>query len=176
MLPDFKKMRFKRYLVTGPQRSGTTICTHMIAHDTGFWAIDELMFGIDNITQFYKFYNLESVVIQCPGLSYRIQDFNEEETCIIFMIRPLNEIISSEKRINWDGETKELEKYKNFEKNKPISEIKYELWNKTQKEILDNYIEINYSDLSDHPLWVDSNARSKFTKKQYRILPQVKIC
>ena len=58
-------------IVTGCQRSGTTIATQMIAHDLNYFVIDEFGFlpndlGIHKINVLIN-QGIKNIVIQCPS-------------------------------------------------------------------------------------------------------------
>ena len=64
--------------VTGPNRSGTTICARMIAKDTGHDRVIEDEFNGANLKQLASFTqsNYGPLVIQAPFLSNVIHDLN----------------------------------------------------------------------------------------------------
>jgi len=55
--------RYKRIVVSGCQRSGTTILTKMIAHDLGYTKIDEFQIYPHNLENLHKTLEQEGVVI-----------------------------------------------------------------------------------------------------------------
>ena len=52
-----------RIVVTGPQRSGTTITAKMIAHDTGHRYVDEAEFAVYDVEKWRKIVTEEDHVI-----------------------------------------------------------------------------------------------------------------
>ena len=151
---------YRAILVTGPQRSGTRICAKMIAADTGFRFVDETELRVADSWKLGEILKYDTkFVAQCPGLSYCIEDFEGSDVLIVFMMRPLDQIISSQKRINWGCEWKELRKYGT--KRGPIAAVKYEVWPEQRKKIK-HWLEVEYSSLRAHPLWVDEEKRKKF--------------
>ena len=105
---------FRVILVTGPQRSGTTIAAKMIAQDTGKEFVRE---------DFPQFANIEdnlirlanygqNLVIQCPAWCHMIHQLGSMGgVAIVFMLRRTSEIIRSQERIEWEWEPVELAKY-----------------------------------------------------------------
>lgn len=165
----FKHNMSKRYFVTGPQRSGTTISARMIAHDTGYRYIDEFEFNVGNRVKFLKLAKLEHVVIHCPGLMRWMVDVADEQSCVVVVKRAIDEIIRSQERIGWSQENIELKHYNLEGSGRKISEVKYEYWESTQKALIPNYMEIDYHSWKDHPLWVDDILRKNFRAKQTRL-------
>lgn len=158
--------QFERIFVTGPQRAGTRICSKMIAQSLGYKHIDEVEFYADSWGQLEILLEQErgTVVIQCPALSRYVHWFTRQDTAIVFMMRDVNDIIASQNRINWLWEYLELRKYDCPEGI--ISQVKYDFWEKYQKPIIHNPIEIQYEALSAHPLWVDKPERERFASFQ----------
>ena len=158
---------YNRILVTGPQRSGTRICAKMIAHDTNFSYIDEAYSSTYDLNIFKRSFSTNhNTTFHCPGMCYIINQFSYPDTLIILMRRPINEILLSQLRIKWD-DSPELKKYN--VNACIISRIKYEHWNKHQKHLIQNYLEINYSSLSQHPLWLPLNKRTNFLWNQTKL-------
>jgi len=156
---------FNKFLVTGPQRSGTRIMAKMISYDNNIRYVSEQEIKIRNIEKVERFLKQEErLVIQCPGLCHRIHEFSREDTLIVMMIRNVEDIIRSQKRIKWGKfEKKELEYY--GKTKGVISKVKYEQWEK-QKEQIINWIEIDYDSLKDHPLFIPKEERKNFRWNQ----------
>ena len=162
---NFDEMKkYKRILVTGPQRSGTTFTAKTIASDLSYRYIDEKEFNWYDRDVFNKFVVMDNVVIQCPTMCRWIHEFSDDCTLIVMMIRPIKDILNSQKRINWNFEETESKNYPY--KDLFACEAKYKFWEDVQKNNLINYLELNYSSLSDHPLWVDGEQRKFFSNKQ----------
>ena len=87
-------VKYPRILVTGPQRSGTRICSVMIAHDTNHYHVDERLVGLDCIDMMagmlYSDRLTVPIVIQCPGFSRWAHKWPDlEDMLIVWMKRPL---------------------------------------------------------------------------------------
>lgn len=168
---------YKRIVVTGCQRSGTTAVSQMIATDLGYRNIDEYEFETHDYDAFRKFLNLENIVIQCPAITQNLHLIDTRDTLIIWMERPFEEIRKSMKRINWDIEWEqgEKEKYMNlpgFDQNKPIEVIKKEYWDTYQKkELKCAFIDFNYHGLyvKLHPTFISKKYRSELGSKQTKL-------
>ena len=159
----FEHIPHKKILVTGPQRSGTTICARMIAHDTGFEYIDENRIGVDNLTLAKMlFESSENFVLQAPALSRWCHKLNAD--LVVFMMRAISDIEKSQRRIGWGCEAIELKKYGAH--HGPIAQIKYNFWHNRQKAQVKNYLEANYNDLAGHKLF--EHNRSGFSARQWR--------
>lgn len=154
--------KYPLILVTGPQRSGTTICAKMVAHDTGYMLFDETDFGVTDSERFLHFTRIHNVVIQCP---HQLRIAHEiSNAFVILMKRNITDIITSEKRVGWDKSWHMWEKsFYTYTDPRPVSEIKYEYWQKHKPQ---NYTEVEYESLKQHPLWFDKEHRKNFTGKQ----------
>jgi len=167
--------KYSKILVSGPQRSGTTICTKMISHDTGHIYLDQShLEGSDSVQALKKIYNTRrNFVIQTTGEAQVIEQFSAKDTLIIFMIRPISAIIRSEIANKWSGDgVKKL--YGLSGDPRPASVIKYERWEK-QKEQIINWLEIKYSSLSKHPLFIPRRKRKGWKIRQISELTTPKI-
>lgn len=159
--------------VTGPQRSGTRIASQILSHDLNLTYVDEGGSGND-INFLYKIINdLDNFVFQCPCLSQFAEEFPKEITTV-FMIRNVDDIISSQKRIKWPFEDRVknwyIEKFSNLYNINtllPISEIKYDIWNNYQKKLMrSNFFELEYDSLKDSLYWINKQYREKFADAQ----------
>lgn len=165
---------YQTILVTGPQRSGTTICARMIAHDTGHYFVDEKAIAInnsrvlENLLYFTSKAN-QSLVIQCPGLCRYIHEFGNKSILIVMVYRSIEAIIKSQTRIRWDGELRERAHYKyqiddmNYI---PIAQMKYDFWKSDQQALVANSKKVIYESLSSHPLWIPQEDRIDFKPRQ----------
>jgi hypothetical protein len=169
---------FQKILVTGPQRSGTTICAKMIAHDLKTIYVDErrVIRGRDKNLPFHEWLKGRidtrlsqevACVLHCPPASSFCHEF-DPEMAIVFMIRPIEEIIASQNRIGWKFEQQELSHY-GTGLTGPIAKVKYEHW-QIQKQKIKNWFEVNYHSLSKHELWVSPEHRQNFAPRQTRIV------
>lgn len=162
---------FQNILVTGPQRSGTRFASNVIASDLGHSFVDEMEIGIDDLERFFCLMkNNEKKVVHCPGLSYICHQIKSKSTCVVFMMRKIDDIIESQKRINWESEYEQREyvKYLSFDKE-PIAKLKYETWEKIQKPTMNcPYFEVQYDALREHKLWVRFSNRKGFEWDQVK--------
>jgi len=157
-----KQKGYKRVLVTGPQRSGTTITGKIMAQELGFKYIDEMAIQVDNFDKMFSIYHEQrNFVLQAPGLAAYAHMM---PGAVCFMRRPVKDIIKSQDRINWvKSHQKELAKY--FKTEGEISEIKYAFWDVWQKKH-PNMFEIDYSSIADHELYVAPEHRKNFKPRQ----------
>lgn len=176
---------YRFILVTGPQRSGTTIAARMIAEDTGlqflpegamavqdkdFEAKEALPRLIDKLVA-----QGASAVIQCPIQCRFIHEVGTSRMLVVMVRRPLEDIIASEQRIRL-GDSRQRALYADVIKkwphlaNEPIAAIKYFYWGHIQRKELtkrhcDMY-ELRYDDLQTHKLWIPQEQRRKFSQRQ----------
>ena len=155
---------FKTILVTGPQRSGTRICSKMIAHDLKCRHVDEQEFRIDSINGLWRMvaHQDQQAVYHCPAVSrivHNLADLSPNEIAVVWMLRSTEQIIRSQEDINWRYEPAERIKYDATGDFRPIAEIKLGYWRRFQKPHILNAYEVQYSALKDHPLWVPRAIR-----------------
>ncbi len=155
----------RRILVTGPQRSGTTIASRMIARDTGFRCIDESEFGVYDVSAWRRFLQLDGVVVQCPHMFKRIVDEPRTDVLVVLMRRDLAHIHDSEERIGWEqnyrGNSAELAAFGLTEGDS--ARLKYQYWEENPKP--PSFVELPYDTLARHPLFVPAARRRSFGRK-----------
>jgi hypothetical protein len=156
---------FNTVLVTGPQRSGTRIASRMIAHDIGYEHIDEDAIHMDSI---YKLYSIitekNHIVVQCPVLCRYVHMLADDHVAVVLMRRNIEDIIASQKRIQWMWEWLELARYDRSDGI--ISEVKYQFWDQVQKVHIKHAFEVEYESLAAHPLWIAKELRQNFEADQ----------
>jgi len=167
VLKVFKPLStFQKIVVTGPQRSGTTICGKMISNDLKLPYIDESHFDVHDHEKFIEQINsIEKYVIQAPAVFKQCMEIKNDDIIVVIMKRNIEEILDSQKRIEWEGWN--LGELKKLGLNSGNScEEKYNLFKKIQPK---NYMVINYDDLKSHDMWVDKKHRISFGPKQTEI-------
>lgn len=160
----------KHIVVSGPQRSGTTICARMISYSLEHACYLEETFAthhwwgdFQKLFMFLLEHKNGKVVCQCPALSAYVH-LLPEDTAVVFMKRPIKDILASEARINWTDAPRMLNRY--FKSNGIVSEIKYLVWYQYQKKLIRYAYDIDYKELKKHPLWVEKNQRKDFSSRQ----------
>lgn len=159
--------KYNKIIVTGPCRSGTTICAKMISVDTGHALIMEKYFeGNDPFAKLKHIITTQDkIVVQCPVWSHRIHEFNAPDSLVVFMCRDINEILASQTRIDM-GDDDQLTLLGLKREDGPICKVRYDLWDK-QKQQLHNYLDVKYESLKNHWLWIDSgDMRFNWSPKQ----------
>lgn len=161
---------YKTIVVAGPQRSGTTIATHILATELGYKEVDEKEFDVDNLVKFIPILNeTEPKVMQAPGLSSILHLLKSPDVAVVFMSRNTYDIISSGDRIDWNFHFDKSEAAKYFYTGTPrhSSIIKTSAWETFQKKALgERGFTLDYESMKDHLFWVDKSKRSKFKPKQ----------
>ncbi len=161
-------------IVTGPQRSGTRIGAHILAELMGYRYVDEEEFGIHDYTRALEILKGGKVVIQAPALCHvaHLMGFP-----VVMMRRSLEEIRKSEERVGWRTAygganlAVELSKYKfgfGWAGGANIAEIKYFAWDNFQKQHCEAAVDLDYSALATHPLWVEAKERELFKPHQWQ--------
>lgn len=155
-----------RIVVTGPQRSGTTIAGKMIAHDTGHRYVDEMDFSVYDVEAWREILERDGIVVQCPHMLKVILDDPPPGIFVVLMRRDLDEIHASERRIEWErrfsGNTRELAMLGFSEGDS--ARLKYEYWDSRPKP--QKFMEVCYGDLAAHPLYIAKEHRTNFGCKQ----------
>jgi hypothetical protein len=162
---EWMSNRFEKIIVTGPQRSGTTICARMIAQDTRYRFVIEMDIGVNDLDRLRDLVEHNTFfVVQCPALCRYVHEFSAPDVGIVLMRRDIQDILASKERINWNGTQEELERY--GVTCGVSAEVKYHYWDTYQKWVIQNPIEIPYEALSIHPLWVPKALRVNFEPHQ----------
>lgn len=143
----------KYIIVTGPQRSGTTIVTHMIAHDTKKVALDERNFNhrdiklIPGILQ-----NENSCVLQAPQALSWAPILTNYYTAFVYVKRDHKDIKKSLVNSRVPRGRRISQPW--FTASQAIG-----LWLRI-KELLDYPYELEYSLIEKHSLFVPVNQRN----------------
>lgn len=160
-------------VVTGPQRSGTTIAARIISAEMGGRYVDEDEFGIHSDGRAQALIDRgDAVVLQAPGLAHAAHLL--QNCVIVFLYRPLDAIHKSEERIHWrtayDGANvmAEQQKYWALWKitGEDVAKLKYWVWEQEQKDLCACACDLAYDSLRGHPLF-KAEGREHFTERQY---------
>lgn len=146
-------------LVTGPQRSGTTIAAATLADDFNLTFIDETGFIPGN--------SYEDAVIQSPNAldSYVILHHMYPDAEFVFVRRDKADIIASMKRIEWlKDDVQDWESFLN-----DYVDNRFELWDKLKAYLPNQTQEIPYNALKGHRFFVNKEQRKHFTTKQWQV-------
>lgn len=164
---------YDKILVTGPQRSGTTICAQMIAHDTGHIYVDEARFGIWDFNRANEVAMAHApCVLQGPGL-LRFVDIVKVDA-ILLMRRPANEIMDSLKRTMTTAEQMMIHWPECMRSTRPLESLPtlmYYHWDLLRQSnfLSQSYVgEIVYESLSSHDLWVPKEERGGWGVRQWK--------
>lgn len=134
---------YRSVIVTGPHRSGTTICTEMVGHDTGLTVHREEEFKFRNIVQAEKLIR-QGGVFQGPYLLPWIPILADKETFVIYMHRTADEVDASVRKLQKRGISTPF-----FNRDQARR-----LWGRINK-LCPHGTMIAYQSLKRHPLWVD---------------------
>ena len=158
-------------IVTGCQRSGTTIASHILADlnncilwDEYKWAPDE-----DNLDLLKSFIQTDrvNVVIQSPISLHNFHYIFHKLPTLhwVGMKRKTSDIIQSMKRINWTPEISNQSDYY-------IDHVRFmnNQWG-LLKQMLppENWTELKYNDLKQYPQFIPKNKRLNFKPKQWKL-------
>lgn len=157
--------QFSKIVVTGPQRSGTTIGASILATELGYAFFPEEEFKIHRLDLLLQIIvQRDRFVVQAPTMSSCCHFFTG--VAVVFMRRPIADILASEQRVRW--KRGDFEKAKYFDEScKPSAEVKYLAWDRFQKRLLrGRAFDLEYAALKAHPLWVDVETRRHFLRRQ----------
>lgn len=167
---------YKFVLVTGPHRAGTTITAAMIASDLSYEFAEDVQDALDFFSHWYK--DFKPIVFHCPSYCHFIHHLaGIPDLAAVMVVRNIDDIIASQKRIPWAFEPTQLNAYRfrttpkpAFAVQPPIAAVKYRYWQEVQKDIFGkNGYEIKYEYLKAHSMWVDPDQRKGFTANQLEI-------
>lgn len=161
-----KARGFRKVLVTGPQRSGTTIGARVLAAELGYTFVSEKDVKTHSLARLHKrLFTWRREVIQGPCFGSICHYIDTPRTLVVFMRREVSEIVASEQRIGWNEHQWELANY--FRESGTIAAVRYECWEKFQRELMEvPWIELAHASLAQHRLWVDSEKRRHFSDHQ----------
>lgn len=135
----FEALRdYPSVVVTGPHRSGTTICAEMIGQDTGLTVYREEAFSNRDITKAEPLVE-SGGVFQGPYLLPWAPIFRD--TMIVYVDRPHDEIAASLGRLRVSAP--------HFDAAQALR-----LWSRIQEQC-EHAMTVQYHDLKAHPLWRD---------------------
>lgn len=157
-------------VVTGPQRSGTTIAVRILAAEFGYRYVDEEEFGIHDTERAKLLLARGNCVLQAPGLCHTAHTLGVP---VVMMRRIVEDIRESEDRIGWrekyGGANLRIEQHKYALRfgiyGDNIALIKYYCWDNLQKQYCTSF-DLDYESLRGHPLWKEKEERQEFTARQ----------
>ncbi len=162
-------------LVTGPQRSGTTIAARMIEHDIGHKYLDEVSWQVWDGERAREMADaFKPCVLQGPGILKDARRFYGPNCCVVLMRRNIDNIIASQKRVGWNRwAKKEILFYADDlhwtqeEAELYVARTKYMYWRYDVRPSLSYWHEVEYESLSKHELWLPAEERKDFNARQY---------
>lgn len=166
--------KYRCVIVTGPHRSGTTLCAHAVALDTGLFYVDEEDYACDLSAWRRVVEAGRGVVVHSPGMARWLHEVaGREDVFAIWMRRPLAQTMVSESRLGW-SEKAEREKYVGLPeyikmRQYPVSVIKTAYWRNVQQAQVRHSREVDYDELKAHPLWLPAEKRRNFTPRQWAV-------
>ena len=184
----------KKILVTGPCRSGTTLCSHIL-HDLldDYEYIDSYGDYEDSTkcrvyaTGFPVFLDIcekmDRFIVHGPHFHPFLQNV-PNDVMVVFMRRNCGDVTASTQRIfdgKW-GDEFYVEKMRNYlvEIKVPEGELKffdklsypgkvYYVWDSIQQFFVKKSIEVDYDILSEHRFFIPKNKRLNFRERQWYV-------
>ncbi|MCK5776468.1 MAG: hypothetical protein KAH25_09835 [Bacteroidales bacterium] len=164
-----KNRGFKRILVTGPHRSGTTFAGAALASDIGvnFYPEENIRGG--SLVLFNAFNRThKQYVIQAPGLSVNCHKVDVD--LVVFMQRNLPDIMDGMRILRSEViqyELKRIEEMYGAEYAKlglPLAKLA--VFTQIQQPLIDNTFILDYESLDNHKLWVPEDERKNWHIRQ----------
>ena len=90
---------FKKIVVIGNQRSGTTFTAKYLAKALNFKYVDEHAILLNDIPKFQKAFT-DNVVVQAPAMSLYIHKLATSDDLVVFMVRDWSDILISLQKKN----------------------------------------------------------------------------
>lgn len=171
-----------KILVGGSPRSGTRISASIIAQEMKATFYEEERINIRNVQEALRICadSKNPFVLQCAALTPSFLKFKSlPNVGLIFMIRPLDDIYASMKRLGWKDGREKLkfmhQTYRDcfpnwYDDNLLIPELALKLWNDILKTALDfQAIELEYDSLQDHVQFVKKPLREKWHPRRIKL-------
>lgn len=180
--------QFKKIIITGPHGSGTKITSKIIAEDFDLeyvrgeyaWGLDEY-YDSNGIITYHQTLEEKNYSMFAPSQSchlHRISDILSD-VLVVFMYKNVKEIEQYTKRnpfVRNQSHVYEMSVYKqmileDFPEDatilkESIEDITYYIWEKHQRKLIPNWIEIEHSSLDGHKLWINKEERKDFKEWQ----------
>lgn len=166
--------RFRVVVVTGPQRSGTTIAARIIATESSMQFVDEDEYGTKDVGAWKELVATgQQLVVHSPAMARWVHevanpDSGGQDVAVVWLIRPLLEILASQQRVGWDGADERIKYEMKGADGRPVAVVKTWYWYHQQRPFICNPFEIEYHDLERHRLWVPAHKRVTFGKRQWQ--------
>jgi len=176
-----------KILVTGPCRSGTTICCHILERELGLTFIDshsnyeDSAKSIGYVPTFGTFLNFSK---HCHNFIAHGPHFHPflhqvpKDVMIVFMRRPIEDVMASTKRIfkgKWNSKWYDKRSrlgvpfgLKGYFDKLNYAQKTYWVWDNFQKMNINKYIEVSYNILKQHELFIPKRQRKKFRERQWQ--------
>ena len=147
----------RQIIVTGPQRSGTTIAAVILADDLKLTFVDEV--------DFVPGQQYSNHVIQSPTAldNYVLFHHMYPKAEFVFVKRAKSDIITSMKRIEWCMD--DVNDWEQFVSD--YIDTQNTRWKQLKDYLPSQTSEIPYEALKGHRLFVQQDARLNFTAKQW---------
>jgi len=191
-LSELKKecSKFQKILVTGPCRSGTTLCCHVLIDLLGYPFIEsyphyedseQTEYYATNMVNFLTLNNkIPKFIVHGPHLHPYLHNC-PEDALIVFMRRNPDDVDNSSHKIidsngTWNDEfysekMKNIMKYEDIESFDKMTygQKTYFFWEKFQKSRVKNFIELDYDILKEHKLFIPKEKRVGFRERQWKL-------
>jgi hypothetical protein len=180
-------LHFPCVAITGPERSGTTITTEIISSSTGYANVGEEKWDNDFQSLWRLLRERNRIVVHAPHLTFRVHEIDRhcpDRVLVVFVLRAVQDIVASQRNAHWgllsehcpdDGDPKgwgnpnsrwyDRESHELFiDVIDPEADLclnRQQCWHRRQKQLVRNFVEVEYESLRTHPLWLDPAARRR---------------
>ena len=176
---------FPCVVVTGPERSGTSIATEMVSSSAGYDNVPEETWDNDFGYLWRLLNERKRIVVHAPHLTFRLHEIDRhcpDRALVVFMLRSPQDIVDSQRRANWGvlsehcpdgGDPRgwgnpasrwyDAQSYELFrDLIDPAAHLcvnRQVCWRLRQRQCVEHFVEVEYETLRTHPLWLDPADR-----------------
>lgn len=155
----------KHVLVTGPQRSGTTIAAEVLAAGLGRPCVREEEVGVARLDLLFERLAGPACVVQAPALAAACHHW---PGAVVFLVRDPAEVGASRRRVGW-AEHAGAPYLRDDLDGRAAVEFAYHAWRRFQQPALcGRGFGLDYRSLEGHRLWVPDDRRRGFGPRQTR--------
>lgn len=193
MSKDYKDLKsiignYKKIIVTGPHGAGNKITTKIISNDFNLkerraeyaWSM-EGYYDDDGLIKFHNDNKDNEFVSFGPSQSchlHRIASYLKD-VLVVFMYKDMDSMERYSERNPFVKEQSHkyewgvyrqmvMEDFPESSKHlrKSIEQLTYYIWEKHQRKLIPNWIELNHKSLEGHKLWINKEDRKDFKEWQ----------
>ena len=162
-----KLEKHERIVVSGPQFSGATIASYILAEKLGLKFVRNSSFDRVDLKKLVKLSRqLPKYCIPCTAMLHNIHSL-PSDMFIIIMNRPLESIMESQRRLGWEKELETKHYYRGYpfyDDSNPSAYLQYKYTDRILSR--DRRIEyLDYDSMEDHRLFIPNKLDRRSFKR-----------